>query len=196
MCRAIPGPRDRHECHLIAWAPAEMWEKVPQAVNLNTWPATIFIVRDGRVKLIHSGFTVPASGVLNAQLKDEFTTTIECLLAESGEGPQVFRYRQIIDKVLEREPPAKLNLRLWRHVFLRRSQGAGESRCTALLMQSPKSGSPRNALQSAANSLYFSAMIWLTTKRDALSVLAFFALTPRGDLCLCCRSIGIGPAEM
>jgi hypothetical protein len=26
--------------YLIAGAPAEMWEKVPQAVNLNTWPAT------------------------------------------------------------------------------------------------------------------------------------------------------------
>ncbi len=34
--------------YLIAGAPAEMWEKVPQAVNLNTWPATIFVGRDGR----------------------------------------------------------------------------------------------------------------------------------------------------
>ena len=29
--------------YLSAGAPAEMWEKVPQAVNLNTWPATIFV---------------------------------------------------------------------------------------------------------------------------------------------------------
>jgi peroxiredoxin len=71
--------------YLIAGAPAEMWEKVPQAVNLNTWPATIFIGRDGRVKLIHSGFAAPASGVFNGQLKDEFTATIERLLAESGD---------------------------------------------------------------------------------------------------------------
>jgi hypothetical protein len=35
--------------YLIAGAPSEMWEKVPQAVNLNTWPATIF-GRDGLVK--------------------------------------------------------------------------------------------------------------------------------------------------
>jgi hypothetical protein len=58
-----------------------MWEKVPQAVNLNTWPATLFIGRDGRVKLIHSGFAAPASGEFNQELKHEFTSTIESLLA-------------------------------------------------------------------------------------------------------------------
>lgn len=49
--------------YLIAGAPAEMWEKVPQAVNLNTWPAILFVGRDGRVKRIHTGFASPASGV-------------------------------------------------------------------------------------------------------------------------------------
>jgi thiol-disulfide isomerase/thioredoxin len=67
--------------YLIAGAPSEMWEKVPQAVNLNTWPATLFIGRDGRVKLIHSGFAAPASGEFNEELKQEFTSTIESLLA-------------------------------------------------------------------------------------------------------------------
>jgi thiol-disulfide isomerase/thioredoxin len=68
--------------YLIAGAPAEMWEKVPQLVNLNTWPATVFIGRDGKVKAVHSGFASPASGEFNAQLKKEFTSTIERLLAE------------------------------------------------------------------------------------------------------------------
>jgi thiol-disulfide isomerase/thioredoxin len=68
--------------YLIAGAPAEMWEKVPQAVNLNTWPATIFVGRDGRVKGIHAGFAAPASGEFNDQLKSEFTATIDRLLAE------------------------------------------------------------------------------------------------------------------
>jgi thiol-disulfide isomerase/thioredoxin len=68
--------------YLIAGAPAEMWEKVPQAVNLNTWPATLFVGRDGRVKHIHAGFAAPASGEFNTQLKLEFTSTIEKLLAE------------------------------------------------------------------------------------------------------------------
>jgi peroxiredoxin len=69
--------------YLIAGAPAEMWEKVPQAVNLNTWPATLFVGRDGRVKHIHAGFAAPASGEFNDQLKREFTSTIERLLAEN-----------------------------------------------------------------------------------------------------------------
>jgi thiol-disulfide isomerase/thioredoxin len=67
--------------YLIAGAPSDMWEKVPQAVNLNTWPATLFIGRDGLVKLIHSGFAAPASGEFNQQLQQEFTSTIEGLLA-------------------------------------------------------------------------------------------------------------------
>jgi len=70
--------------YLIAGAPAEMWEKVPQAVNLNTWPATLFIGRDGRVKSIHAGFASPASGEFNRQLKEEFTSNIERLLADVG----------------------------------------------------------------------------------------------------------------
>jgi hypothetical protein len=60
-----------------------MWEKVPQAVNLNTWPATIFVGKDGLVKGIHSGFASPASGEFNRRLQDEFTTKIEQLLAET-----------------------------------------------------------------------------------------------------------------
>jgi thiol-disulfide isomerase/thioredoxin len=70
--------------YLIAGAPVEMWEKVPQAVNLNTWPATIFVGRDGKVKSIHAGFAAPASGEFNTQLKKEFTSTIERLLAENN----------------------------------------------------------------------------------------------------------------
>jgi len=68
--------------YLVAGAPAEMWEKVPQGVNLNTWPATFFIGRDGLVKKIHAGFAAPASGVFHQQLKEEFTATIESLLTE------------------------------------------------------------------------------------------------------------------
>jgi hypothetical protein len=70
--------------YLIAGAPEEMWEKVPQLVNLNTWPATVFIGRDGTVRNVHSGFASPASGEFNEQLKKEFTTKIETLLAEKA----------------------------------------------------------------------------------------------------------------
>jgi thiol-disulfide isomerase/thioredoxin len=74
--------------YLIAGAPAEMWEKVPQLVNLNTWPATVFVGRDGLVKGIHSGFASPASGDFNRQLQEEFTAKIEKLLADEP-GTQV-----------------------------------------------------------------------------------------------------------
>jgi hypothetical protein len=70
--------------YLIAGAPAEMWEKVPQLVNLNTWPATVFVGRDGTVRAVHSGFASPASGQFHAQLKKEFTERIEQLLSEKA----------------------------------------------------------------------------------------------------------------
>jgi thiol-disulfide isomerase/thioredoxin len=70
--------------YLIAGAPEEMWEKVPQLVNLNTWPATVFVGRDGTVRAVHSGFASPASGEFNAQLKQEFEGHIQQLLAEKA----------------------------------------------------------------------------------------------------------------
>jgi thiol-disulfide isomerase/thioredoxin len=68
--------------YLIAGAPAEMWEKIPQLQHLDTWPATVFIGRDGKVRAVHSGFASPASGEFHTQLKQEFETRIEQLLAE------------------------------------------------------------------------------------------------------------------
>jgi thiol-disulfide isomerase/thioredoxin len=70
--------------YLIAGQPSEMWDKVPQLVNLNTWPATVFVGRDGKVKATHAGFAAPASGVFNQQLKEEFTSNIERLLKEEA----------------------------------------------------------------------------------------------------------------
>jgi thiol-disulfide isomerase/thioredoxin len=70
--------------YLIAGAPDDMWDKVPQAVNLNTWPATLFIGRDGKVKATHSGFAAPGSGIFNTQLKEEFEANIQRLLAQKN----------------------------------------------------------------------------------------------------------------
>ncbi|RYG24055.1 MAG: TlpA family protein disulfide reductase, partial [Burkholderiales bacterium] len=70
--------------YLLAGAPAEMWEKVPQLNHLDTWPATIFVGRDGKISAVHSGFASPASGVFHDQLKSQFTTRIEQLLAEKA----------------------------------------------------------------------------------------------------------------
>jgi thiol-disulfide isomerase/thioredoxin len=78
--------------YLIVGAPVEMWEKVPQLINLNTWPATVFVGRDGRVRAIHAGFAAPASGEFNLELKQEFTSTIEKLLTEKA-GDQEIAHR-------------------------------------------------------------------------------------------------------
>jgi thiol-disulfide isomerase/thioredoxin len=69
--------------YLIAGTPDEMWDKVPQAVNLNTWPATLFIGRDGKVKATYSGFASGASGSYNAALKDNFVSIINRLLKDN-----------------------------------------------------------------------------------------------------------------
>ncbi len=72
--------------YLIAGAPEEMWEKVPQLANLNTWPATVFVGRDGTVRAVHSGFASEASGEFNSQLQQEFEAKIQALLAEKAEA--------------------------------------------------------------------------------------------------------------
>jgi len=69
--------------YLVAGAPIEMWVKVPQGENLNSWPTTFFVGRDGLVKRVHSGFASPASGEFHRQVREQFTETVERLLAES-----------------------------------------------------------------------------------------------------------------
>jgi thiol-disulfide isomerase/thioredoxin len=66
---------------LLAGAPAQLAEKLPQAVNLDTFPATFFIGRDGLVISIHSGFTGKAMGHLHDELVEEITATVKRLLA-------------------------------------------------------------------------------------------------------------------
>jgi thiol-disulfide isomerase/thioredoxin len=68
--------------YLIAGAPSDIGEKLPQLVNLNTWPATVFVGRDGLVKGVHSGFASPASGQFNNELQRDFAAKIEQLLAQ------------------------------------------------------------------------------------------------------------------
>jgi thiol-disulfide isomerase/thioredoxin len=70
--------------YLVAGEPKEVSAKIPQAENLNTWPATFFLGRDGRVRAVHAGFAAPASGDFHAELVREITHTVETLLAESA----------------------------------------------------------------------------------------------------------------
>ena len=69
--------------YLIAGEPAELQAKIPQADNLNSWPTTFFLGRDGRVRAVHAGFAAPASGEFNLALKKEVRETVEGLLSEN-----------------------------------------------------------------------------------------------------------------
>jgi thiol-disulfide isomerase/thioredoxin len=67
---------------LMPGEPREASDKLPQAVNLNSFPTTFFVARDGRVRSAHAGFPGKASGSFHAEAKQEITRTVEQLLAE------------------------------------------------------------------------------------------------------------------
>lgn len=66
--------------YLVAGEPGEVAAKLPQAVNLNTWPATFFINREGRVHAVRSGFAAKASGSYHDALVREYIAIVEGLL--------------------------------------------------------------------------------------------------------------------
>ena len=67
---------------LLGGEPSELSQKLPQAVNLNTWPATFFVGRDGLVRGAHAGFAGRATGGAHEALKAELSAIVERLLAE------------------------------------------------------------------------------------------------------------------
>jgi thiol-disulfide isomerase/thioredoxin len=67
---------------LLAGEPEQLAEKVPQAVNLNAFPTTFFIGRDGRVRGVHAGFPSAGSGEFYGKAKRDITSRVERLLAE------------------------------------------------------------------------------------------------------------------
>ena len=69
---------------LIPGEPKELNDKVPQGVNLNSFPTTFFLGRDGRVRSAHAGFAGKASGKFHTELKEEVTALVERLLAEKN----------------------------------------------------------------------------------------------------------------
>jgi thiol-disulfide isomerase/thioredoxin len=68
---------------LLAGDQADVAEKVPQIHNLNSFPTTIFVGRDGLVRAVHAGFAGAVSGVFHENAKEEITATVERLLAEN-----------------------------------------------------------------------------------------------------------------
>jgi thiol-disulfide isomerase/thioredoxin len=68
---------------LIPGEPKELTDKLPQGVNLSSFPTTFFLGRDGRVRSVHAGFPGAASGEFHKQAKAESVATVERLLSES-----------------------------------------------------------------------------------------------------------------
>ena len=84
--RAFIEKYDLGYTFLLAGVPDQLSEKVPQAVNLNAFPTTFMLGRDGRVRAVHAGFPSPASGSFYTEARYEITSQIEQLLAESAES--------------------------------------------------------------------------------------------------------------
>lgn len=57
-------------------------EALPQAVNLNTFPAMFVLGKDGRVRATHAGYASQATGQYYMQEQKEFLAEIDRLLAE------------------------------------------------------------------------------------------------------------------
>jgi len=67
---------------LTAGTTDQLAEKIPQGKNLNCWPTSFFIGRDGLVKETHAGFAGPGNTVGHAALEHDVTALVEKLLAE------------------------------------------------------------------------------------------------------------------
>ena len=61
--------------------PGQIAKTLPQLRNFGAYPTTIFLDRHGRVRLIHAGFSGPATGRLE-EVKQNFERTIVQLLDE------------------------------------------------------------------------------------------------------------------
>ena len=69
---------------LLAGEPDQLKEKMPQAENLDAFPTSFFLGRDGRVRAVHAGFPSPGSGEFYARAEQEIVAEVERLLAEGA----------------------------------------------------------------------------------------------------------------
>jgi hypothetical protein len=79
---SIASRNERPYTVLLPGEPKELADKVPQALNLNSFPTTFILGRDGRVRAVHAGFPSPGSGSFYEEAEREITGHVERLLAE------------------------------------------------------------------------------------------------------------------
>jgi thiol-disulfide isomerase/thioredoxin len=68
--------------YLIAGVPDELNQKLPRVENLNAWPTTFFLNRQGLVRRVETGFPSSGSTEYHRDVKAAYVQTIETLLAE------------------------------------------------------------------------------------------------------------------
>ena len=67
---------------LLAGLPDSAPAALPQVEHLDSFPTTLFLGRDGRLRATHAGFPSPASGDFYTKAREEITATVERLLLE------------------------------------------------------------------------------------------------------------------
>jgi thiol-disulfide isomerase/thioredoxin len=67
--------------YLLAGQPSELAQKIPQAVNLNAWPTSFLVGRDGRVHFVETGFPSAGSVGFYAEARNRYAANIEKLIA-------------------------------------------------------------------------------------------------------------------
>jgi peroxiredoxin len=68
---------------LLAGVPDELAVKVPQIENLNSFPTTIFLGRDGTVREVHAGFPSKASGRFYTETIESIERLVQALLTDT-----------------------------------------------------------------------------------------------------------------
>lgn len=73
---------------LVAGTPEQINEKIQHVANLNCWPTTFFVGKNGLVQATHTGYAGAATGEDNRKLQKEITAQVEGLLAEKDSKPR------------------------------------------------------------------------------------------------------------
>lgn len=60
-------------------APATIAEVLPEIENFSSYPTTIFIDKQGKVRKIHTGFSGPATGLFYKEFQTEFNALVDSL---------------------------------------------------------------------------------------------------------------------
>jgi hypothetical protein len=55
---------------------------LPELDNFSSYPTTIYIDKQGKVRKVHTGFNGPATGLFYEEFKEEFNQQIDSLLEE------------------------------------------------------------------------------------------------------------------